>query len=227
LFRVATEQALTTHLQWWNEQLWSAANTGPSNCDAVVWDNIHSVSDVCDTDNVYGGIDRTVGGNTYWQGNRVTAHRAACLEDIVNEGNFTKGMQKKGLGLTLAICGADLFPIFAAEAKAKGGTVMLDGLPDMAEFGMKRPIIRFNNTFVIYDPQCPCKVNSDSKNVVAGFNLDTWTVAFHPEAKFTVDEPFDLSKTDAGKDAIKSQIRTELILACEAPSLNCWWEDVG
>lgn len=227
LFKVETEAVLTTHLQWWNSKLWDPTNTGPSNTDAAVWDSPNSIASALKADNVYGGVDRSISGNSWYRGNYVTAHRAASLEDLVNEANFTFKCAAKGFGIELLIVGADLMPVFMAEARAKGGQIMYDGLPNMGEVGFKRPIVRFNNTYVVYDPQCPCKANGDDKNAVAGLNLATWTLALSRNANFTIDEPFDLSKTDGGKDAIKSQIRTELMLACEAPSLNAWWEDVG
>jgi hypothetical protein len=88
--------------------------------------------------------------------------------------------------------------------------------------------------YVICDFTCPDKATIDprtgsvfTKNAVLGFNPDTFTFAFEPERKFTVDEPFDLTKTDGGKDALKSQMRTEMLGMCEAPRGNMYWEDVG
>jgi hypothetical protein len=227
LFRAETESVLSTHLQWWNQQFWDPTNTGPSNVNADVWDNVYSIASMCDTANNYGGVDRSLSVNSWYQGNRPTSHRPAVLEDLVNEFLYTFKSAAKGVGCQLMICGFDLFPIFKAEAKAKGGVITYNDLPEIGEFGFKREVVRFNNTYVVMDPQCPSKTRGDSKNVVAGINLDTMTVAINAEANFTVDEPSDLSKTDGGKDAIKSQIRTEMIVGCEAPSLNSWWEDVG
>jgi hypothetical protein len=228
LFTAEADNVMSTHLQWWNQHFWGTDGTGyPADVDAEVWDNIYSVKQSLLTNNIYGGIDRTVSANAFWRGNAVATHRAAVLEDLVNYANYDLGCAKKGIGINLLLCGANLFPIFAAEAKAKGGQIYYDGLPDMGEFGFKKPIVRFNNTFVVYDPECPSKINGADKNAVAGLNLDTWTMAISPGANFTVDEAFDQSKVKGGADEITSNIRTEMIFACEAPSVNVWFDDVG
>lgn len=222
LYKTEVESVLSTHLQWWNEEFWGTnGHVGaPSDVDADVWDGLYKLENCAHTTNVYGGLDRTVANNAFWKGNRDTTARPAVLQDIINDANFVKGLAKKGQGAELLICSMQNFPIFAAEAAAKGGRIEYSGLPDMAEIGFKRPIIRLGNSYCIFDPECPAQH-------VAVLNLTTWTVCINPDANFTVDEPFDLSKTDGGKDAIKSQIRTEMIVANEAPSLNAYYTAVG
>lgn len=226
LFTAETKRRLASHLKWWNTQLWSSS-AAPSNEDAETWDNIHGFASALDNDNNYCGVDRSLSANSYWRSNRVTAARAASLEDLVNYSQYDLGIVDKGAPIQLLICGNSLFPTFKAEAKAKGGTVFYKDIPDIGEFGFKREVVKFNNTYVLCDPACPSKHKGDTKNVVLVLNPDTWTTAFSPQANFTVDEPFDLSKTDGGKDAMKSNLRTELMLICEVPSLNVYFEDVG
>lgn len=229
LFRAESESVLSQHLIWWNTQFWAPYTTAPSNVDAGVWDSPYSIAAALKNDNVYAGVDRSFGANAYWKGNYHSTHAAPVLEDLVNTANYTDKCQAVGMGIDLLICGLDLFPQFKSEAKAKGGTVFYDGkVPSIGEFGFKREIIKFNNTYVVMDPACPSKNGTGAAtNAVAGFNLDTWTVAINPNANFEIDEPFDLTKTEGGKDAIKSQLRTELIVACEAPAVNVFWTDVG
>ncbi len=220
LFKVQTEGVLSTHLQRWNQLLWGTTGTGaPSNVDADTWDNIYSIKSALKTDNVYAGVDRSVSTNSWWRGNYDTTARPAVLQDIINDAAYTKGMAKKGAGAELVICSMTSFPIFAAEAVAKGGQVVYNGLPEMGEFGFRRPIIRFNNTYCVFDPECPA-------TELAVLNLATWTVAISPKANFTVSKPFDLSQTEGGKDARQSMLRTELIVACEAPSLNAYYTSI-
>lgn len=226
LFAAETKRRLASHMKWWNTQLWSTT-AYPSNEDAEVWDNIHGLSSAIDTDNSYCGVDRTISANSYWRGNRVTTATAAVLEDIVNYSQYTLGIADKGVGIQLVVVGNTLFPIFKAEAKAKGGTVFYKDIPDIGEFGFKREVVKFNNTYVLCDPACPSVQKGDTYNVVCVLNPDTWTVAVSPQANFSVDEPFDLSKTDGGKDAMKSNLRTELMLICEVPSLNVYYENVA
>lgn len=238
LFKVETESVLSTHLQWWNTKFWGTDQVvgtspylqGPSNQDADVWDNIPSLANACYASNIYGGVDRSLSANTFWRGNYVATQQPAVLSDLVNYANYTLGCAKKGNGINLLLCGATLFPRFADECRAKGGTVYYDGLPNMGEYGFTRPIARFNNTYVIYDPECPDVAHASgayTTNAVAGLNLDTFTIGISPDANFTVDEPFDQSKVEGGDDAVTSNIRTELFIACEAPSVNVWFNNVG
>jgi hypothetical protein len=221
LFKSEAEQVMTTHLQWWNEQFWgtNGAAGAPSNVDADVWDANYSLRNANKADNVYGGVDRSIAGNAWWRGNYDNVARPPVFEDLINDACFVKGIAKKGQGAELALCSVLDFPVFWAEVKAKGGQIYYDGLPDMGEVGFKRPVFRFNNTFCTFDPECP-------QGDLAVLNLSTWTVAVSPDANFTVDDAFDLSKTDGGKDAIKSQIRTEMIVANEAPGLNVYYDNI-
>lgn len=227
LFKVQTEGVLSTHLQRWNQLLWgtyagSAASTSgaPSNVDAETWDGIYSLKSAFKADNVYGGVDRSISANSWWRGNYDTTSRPAVLQDIINDAAYTKGIAKKGQGAELVICSMTSFPIFAAEAVAKGGQVVYNGLPNMGEFGFTRPIIRFNNTYCIYDPECPA-------TELAVLNLGTFTVAISPKKNFAISKPFDLSQTEGGKDARQSMLRTELMIACEAPSLNVYYTNIA
>jgi len=245
LIQLATDDTLIVHLQALCYELYGlrstytvgqgATGTGPTDQDAEVWDHLLSLRNFAQTDNVCGGVDRSVSGNEFHQGKLVTDHRAPNLEDLINEANYTLGCADIGQGVTLMLCGPSLFPTFVSQVQGRGGVVTYGGLPEMGEFGYKRPILRFNNTWVTYDPNIPDKARVHpltaatkfAKNAVSCLNLDTWTVAFDPEAKFTVDKPFNLAQTDGGKDAMKSQIRTELIVCNEAPKANVWFDDVG
>lgn len=237
LMKVETESVLSTHLQWWNQHMWGTdqtANGYPSNQDADTWDDIFSIRNALRSDNEYGGVDRMIAANAYWRGGGgsgiVSAHMNPVLEDLINYANYQVGLFKKGVGVNLMLCGPSLFPVFAAEAKAKGGEVMLRGLPEMQEVGYEKPVIRFNNTYVLADPECPDKLYPGSiysQNAVAALNVDTWTFAISPDANFTVDDPFDQSRIPGNDDAITSNIRTEMIQACEAPGFNVWFDNVG
>ncbi len=228
LFRFEAENVLTTQVSWWNDQFWGAYTVAPTNVDSDVWDSPYSIAAALKADNVYGGVDRATTANSYWRGNYDTTHRAADLAALIHQANYTNRCATKGQGISLLICGLDLFPQFIAQADALKGQVIYDGkLPGFGEFGFTKEVIRYRNTYVVLDARCPSVTRGDSTNALVGLNLDTWTVAVSPDANFTVDEVSDLTKTEGGKDALKSQIRTELIVACEAPSVNQYWTDVG
>lgn len=251
MFKFESESVLSTHMQWWNQHFWGTDTTatgttdptahGPSNVDAEVWDDLYSLGASCKDSNVYAGLDRGVTANAFWKGSYVTTAKPAVLEDIINFVNYqlpNGGLAKKGNGVNLILCGASLFPQFWSEAKAKGQACYSagDGLPEMAEVGFKRAAIRFNNTIVLYDPECPDKLHANnggtpgsvySTNHLACLNLDTFTLAFHPDANFTVDEVFDQSRVKGGDDSLTSNIRTENIFGIEAPSMNAYLTNVG
>ncbi len=236
LYKTAIDEARAVHLGWWAKSDWGIttnSDTGPSSQTAEVWDNVQSVPAACHTTNTYAGVDRSESDKAWWRGNRTTAHRAAVLEDLFNEANYTNQCAAIGMGVKVLLVGPSLFPTFMAQAR-NAGTIHYNGMQEWAAFGVRQPIVQFNDMFVICDFTCPDKALTDprtgsafTKNAALGLNPDTYTFAFSPEAKFSVDEPFDLTKTENGKDALKSQIRTERLGVCEAPKGNMYWEDVG
>lgn len=228
LWRYQTDRTLSTHLKWWNTKFWGDYTIAPSNVDAEVWDSPYSIAATLKTDTNYGGVDRSISGNDYLAGNYVTAHQPADVVNLVHQANYTYNCAKLGVGIDLLICGLDLFPQFINQVDALKGQVIYDGkLPGIGEFGFTREVLRYRNTWIVMDPECPSLTRGDTKNVVVGLNMDTWTVAVSPDANFEADDPFDLSKTRGGQDALKSQMRTELIACNENPKVNIYWEDVG
>jgi hypothetical protein len=230
LWRLESDLVEQSHTQEWNKRFWGTTGTGaPTDQSAEVWDNIFSVKEALKEDNIYGGVDRTLAANAFWKGHFISAERAINLEDLINEADYNLGCRKKGRGIGLVLCGGTLFPKFKAEARLKGGTIFHDGMPKMGEFGFRREVVRFNDTFVIYDPECPDVLHesgSYSTNAAAFINLDTWTIAISPDANFSVDDPFDQSKVKGGTDETTSNMRTEMMFVCEAPSLNVWFDNI-
>lgn len=228
LFTFETQKVLSTHITRLNSKLWTAA-TAPTNVNSDPWDNIYSISAALDTDNVYMGIDRASSANSFWRSNRITAHQGANLPALVHDALYgTPALADVGHGLDLLICGPTLFPLFKEQARKDGAQIIIDGkLPGIGEFGFTREVVRFGNTWVLMDPACPSTGRGADKNVVVGLDLSTWTIAFSPNANFTVSEPFNLAKIPGGKDATVASLRTELMVVCECPRLNVYWEDVG
>lgn len=230
LWTVESKTQLGNHLTDLNSRLWTAA-TAPTNQNAEVWDNLFSFANVCKADNIYGGLDRALAKNAAWRGNFVTANKAAVLSDLFDHAQFDLGIGDKTTSPTmLMIVGKKLFPQFKQQARAQGySMVSNDEMPAMGEFGFKKEIIRYNeNQYVIYDPACPAiGVAGATKNVALLLTIDGWVAAFNPDKKFSPDEPFDQSKIEGGKDAGTANLRTEFILACEAPSQQVYFEDVG
>lgn len=223
LFTAETTSVLGQHLAWWNSVLWQTTGTGsPTNEDSTVWDTIHSIRQALGTANTYCGVDRTVGANAYWKAPDTSTYTGgADFETLINWLNYDAGLSKKGTGIDLLLTDGPNFKKAKAEAKAKGYQVIHNGgMQEYGEFGFKRELVKVDNTWVVYDPECPT-------GHVAALNLSTWTFAIHPDANFKVSTPFDQSQIKGGTDEQTGQIRTEIMLVCEAPSLNAYFTGVS
>lgn len=222
LFNAETTSVMGVHLDWWSDVIWGNTGTGaPADEDATVWSTLHSIRNALRDDNIYCGVDRQGTGNSYWQGKFDDTARQADFENLINYANYDLELSKKGMGLDLMLCNGTLFKKAKKEAKAKGGLVINDGgIPDFGKFGFKRELVKIDNTWIVYDPGCPA-------GDVVGLNLGTWTFAVHPDANFKVSEPFDMSKVKGGEDAQVGHVRTEVMLVCENPAMNVYFDSVA
>jgi hypothetical protein len=222
LFKAETTSVLAVHLNRWQQLLWGTTGTGaPTNEDNDTWDAPHSLANALGAANTYGGVDRSLAANAWWRGNTVSTAFGADFESLINYCNYDLGLAKKGTGIDLLLVDGQNFKKAKSEAKAKGQTVIANGgIPEYGAFGFKRELVRIDNTWIVYDPECPA-------NTVAALNMDTWTVAIHPDANFKVTEPFDQTKVEGGDDAQAGQVRTEAMIVCEVPSLNAYFTSVS
>lgn len=226
LFTMETTQKTKTHATGWNDMFWTA-NNAPANVDARYWSSQYAFEEALDSSNSYAGVDRSLAANAYFRAQRVSANQPASLLHLANFCRFdsTYGIYRYGNnGPMLFVAGLTLFNQFLNEARAKGAGTMIttDTIPGMPKYGFQQiSVIKIDDwAYCICDPSVPA-------STVMALTVKTWTVAIRPEKNFTTDEWFDLTQTEGGKDAYKSQIRTELMLACEAPRLNFWFESVG
>ena len=233
LFRVERNDVLGQHIKRWNQLFWgtytgTVAATGGSPTDETAdkWDAIHSFKAALDdgtVGSVYCGIDRDVAGNEWWKGNYVSAQTAPVFRDMIRYANYgAPGLAKKYGPLDCILVGGDLFPIALSEAEAKGGQVVPAGteIADFGKFGFKRDTVRIDNTWIVYDPECPAAA-------AVGLKLDTWTVAIHPDSNFTQTDPTDQQHVEGGDDAHTWTIRTKMMVVCEVPSQNIYWNNVS
>lgn len=234
LFTMETTQKAKTHAEGWNNMFWGSGNA-PSNVDSMYWSSQYSFDSALSASNTYAGVNRALSANAYFRAQRVTALQPASLVHLTNFTRFdiTNGIHKYGLrGKMLFVVGLTLFAQFLNEARAKGaGTIITgDKIPGMPQHGFQEStVIKVDDmTYCICDPSVPTNgVNGATKNVVMALTVPTWTVAIRPERNWTTGKWTDLTEHEGGKDAYKNQIRTELMLACEAPRLNFWFEDVA
>jgi hypothetical protein len=222
LFKAETASVLAVHLTRWQQMLWGTTGAGaPTNEDNDTWDVPHSLQNAIHDSNTYGGVDRSLAANAYFRGNRTTAAFQADFESLINYCNYDLGLAKKGTGIDLLLVDGTNFKKAKSEAKAKGQTVISNGgIPEYGAFGFKRELVKIDNTWVVYDPECPA-------NHVAALNMETWTVAIHPDANFKVTTPFDQTQIEGGDDAQAGQVRTEVMVVCEVPSLNAYFTAVS
>lgn len=199
--------------------------TGPSNTDADYWDGAFGIQYSLATDNTYGGVDRTISANSWWQGNYITASTPAVFRDLSYYANLsTSGPQlaKYGLAIDTYLVGGDLFIKALEEAEARGARVVVNKLPSMGEFGIESSMVKIDDRFwVIHDPGMPA-------NHVAGLNLATWLVAFHPEATFNISEPEDGRRLPGGPRQLYGTIETQVLgPVCLWPKANIYWTNVS
>jgi hypothetical protein len=173
---VMTREAVLCELL--NDCLWgiNGQSGAPTDEDAVVWDNFHSIKNALKADNTYCGVDRSVSSNSFWRGNYSTTNFAGTFEDLINYCNYDLGMLKKGLGVQMIGVGGQLMKRAKAEAKlARVTRLFNNGIPDFPEYGFKREIVRIfagnRPVYVYYDPAIPDKDQGDATNEVASASI--------------------------------------------------------
>jgi hypothetical protein len=219
LLEQAADEALNVHLDNWATAFWTG---NPTNQASDPWDNVAGITQaIGSATNTYGNVDRGVVANSQWVPQVVTAQRSAVLSSLIDEANITEECGIVGKGIDLVLTGKALYRSFKDEVRAKGQVVMTNGMPEMAEYGAGQPeVLRFDNTLVMLDKNCP-------DNAVACLNLSTWKLIVHGEMNFTTTKFVNLKELGEGfKDAHQAFCETKLILACEAPSVNCYFSNV-
>jgi hypothetical protein len=219
----ASDFALNKHLDAWAAAFWTGT---PASQSSDPWSDVSGLTDALgSTTNTYGNVDRSVAANAQWVPQLVSSARAAKLSSIIDEANLTLNCGIVGNGIDVVLTTPALYRTFKDEVRAKGATIMADGLPQMGEYGFKKECLKFDNTYVMYDPLCPA-------GYVACLNLETWTVIMGASEKgrngFQVGKFVDLSEyAEGAKDALQSMVDTRMIVACENPRVNALFTSVS
>lgn len=219
VLEVASDQCVNNLIDAWALAFWTS---NPTNQSSDPWDNPAGVQyAIGNATNIYGNVDRSVAANSQWVPQVVSSARAAVLSSIVDEANLTLNCGIYGKGIDLILTTTSLYRTFKDECRSKGQTVLSDGLPEMGEFGFKQEMLKFDNTYVMYDPNCPA-------STVACFNLETWKLIMDGKKNFSPTEFIDLPKyAEGAKDAYQAYVDSQMILACEAPSVNAYFSNVS
>lgn len=202
-----------------NDDLWgiNGVQGYPTSEDAKQWDHYHSIKNALKTDNTYGGLDRTVAANAFWQGHYDGNTYTDTFEDAINYHNYDLGFLAKGLGVQCIAVGAALMKKAKAEAKTESYQLISDGIKDMGEWGFKKEVVKIwagdRPTYVYFDPAVPA-------GEAAFLDPSTWTFAIPGDRNFKVSPPSDQTKVEGGDEADTGTIEVEILLCCEVPSGN-------
>lgn len=215
----------------------------PTDTSLTRWDSLYSLSNMLDTSNTYLGINRSTAANAYWRGYKVTASRAAVLEDLCWEVFQNRTTIVTGGYINLVVCGTNLFQKFWAEANSKGyRMVSNDKIPGKLSFGAQQQVIEFGwngrMVYVLCDPNCPeydstgTRITSNAQTFsyghVALLNTKTFTIIFRGGRNFAKSKWIDKSELSEGAEkADFCNLDTELQLITEVPSWNAYFTHVG
>lgn len=209
-----------------NKTLWQKAGSGsgvPADETQTQWSQYHSLAATASATNIYAGVDRSLSQNAFWQGNTVSATTSTSFEDAINYANYDLGFGDVGLGVNLIMVGRTGFKAAKKEAKAESFQLIsgLEKIPDMAEFGFVKEVVRISSggqwVYVCFDPTCPDQNDGSGHNAMAVINSSVWTTAIAPDGNFAISTPADQTKVKGGEEADTGTIQAELMLACEDP----------
>jgi hypothetical protein len=198
---VMTREAVLCELL--NDCLWgiNGQSGAPTDEDAVVWDNFHSIKNALKADNTYGGIDRSVSSNSFWRGNYSTTNFAGTFEDLINYCNYDLGMLKKGLGVQMIGVGGQLMKRAKAEARSKGtrcSTTASPTSPSTASSARSSASSRAtapSTSTTTRRSRTRIRATRPTKSVC--LDPSTWTVAFGPDGNFKHQYSGDQTKVEA------------------------------
>jgi hypothetical protein len=234
VYDVQTKTAMEVLCKDINHQLWGVDDSAsggkdhstgvPTNEDLTQWDRLHSFAAMFSESNTYCGIDRSLAANAWWRGHTISTATAAKLGDIIDYCNYDLGMIDKGLGVQLIPTGKAIFKKFKAEAKAESYQLINSSIPEFAERGFKREVIRVYSgnvpVYCYYEPACPA-------SVVVAMDPSTITFAIHPDANFAVKGPFDQDEVEGGDEADTGYTHAELMMVNEVPSSGAYFSNVA
>lgn len=214
------------HCQTIETDIHTAAGPTNASTTADYWDAMNGIAVTHDTTSTYLGIDRTVSGNEFWQGNTITGAtqmNSRAMVDYVNYDASGPQLADYGLGIDTLTMGGTLYSKALREAEARGARVIKnDDIPDVGKFGLKKYVaIVDERIWLVHDPAMPT-------GYVEGTNWQSMTVALHPSARFTVRGPYDQTIMQGGARAMTGTLQT-LIMGpfTDWPKTNALWTSVS
>lgn len=205
----------------------SSGNGLPADESVNQWSSIHSIKNALkNSTGTYCGIDRTLSTcPSIWRGIYTTSTVRDSFKNQINDTNITQGLAKKGGGIELIGVGSALWLKAKAEAEAERSLMWTNQVPEFAEFGTQREVVRIHTgnrpTYIFYEPNLPAG---------EAFFLDpkTWTIAVHPEYSWKITGPIDLTKYQAApEERDVGTMTVEVMAVCEVPAFNRYYTDLG
>jgi hypothetical protein len=214
---IATQAAMEVHTNDWATAVWQGS---PTNQGFFQWDDIAGIDIALSSTNTYANVDRAAPGNDAWQSNRITAAQAPLITQILDKANLTYRAGIIGGGIDLVLTTPDLYQIFKDQLLAKS-TILTDGLPAWAKYGIKQEVLQYGKTMITFDPFCPA-------NYVGCFSLKYWLMILAKDRNFTLTKFQDQRLIGQGaEDGTQAFIETDAMLVCEDPKRQVLFTNVA
>ncbi len=229
--KIGTEDHIDT---WASRMLYGS----PANPFAQPISDLDGIIQASAATGFYGGVDRgLLSAGDPWlpaqpiDGTGYPVTFPKNIYQIINDANYTRGMMTYGEGANLALAGAANYLVFKQQVlNLDRSCVMINGLPNMAEAGCKREVLRVDNAYVMHEPFLDkCYGNDTSGNplytaqptYVLVLNLKVWFLIFMKghNRRFTGWQ--DLANQSIGsRDCDQAFLESAGILACDKPSVG-------
>jgi hypothetical protein len=196
-----------------SDELWTG---NPTDQDWDPWDHLLGLAQWINSNNVCARVNRSLLRNAQWNANVDATSRAPDIAELAEYVNIDFGIADKvDDGCQICICNNAQYKAYKAQIMGKSGVELLTGLPSMAQYGVKRELLRRDNLYIVRAKKCPA-------NTTYFLTPSVWKFITHPEHSFNVTDFVDLSKyQEGGKEAFQAFAEIQPMLTCDNPGLQC------
>ncbi len=215
VLKEASDIAIQNVYQKISDEIWTGS---PTDQDQKPWDHFLGLSGWMSATNYWGRVNRSLAKNAQWRGitdATTTLVNLSRLIDIAKYDNYLADLTNQdGDGAFVFLCNNACYKSFKEEALGKGGVEVLNGLPEMAQFGVKQEVLRKDNVYIVRAKQCPAKT-------AYFLYLPVWKFIPNSVVPFTVT-PFEYLPRygQAAADAYQAYVEMQAMLTCDNPGLN-------
>ena len=186
-----------------------------------MWTQYLGVIHTINQNNVYARVDRSV--ETEMNSRMVDVQGENPTLGLIRTANVVGNLLARTpkthpvKGIDLCVTTPECWMILAAEAEGLW-TINDKGIPNHAYSGFKHPMIRFDETWITFDADCPA-------GTMWGFHTPSWMFELDPQYKFSMDGKMvdkDLTE-EGGGFYLWNLFRSIGRLTCTEPWLQCRW----